>query len=194
MRLSKEIEDRIYGWAWMVLNPNLDNTILQPDAIPIIWMHQNGPRPNVSYITLHIIESGQKGLPYISENKAQFDNHGVLVPGTDIQNIERDKRLNVSIQGYGSKGGEYLEALRDSLDLESVMEYFDCNGLSALTPTPIKDISIVIDSQAESRDVFEVPFLTGIVIPEQVGYISNVDYSGTLKFLKSHEIEEEIQI
>lgn len=155
-----------------------DTMAFNPPLVPVIWMHQNGPIPKISYVTLHIMQSDRYGLPYKSLVTPEFDVHGALIPGTDVQDIVREKKFTLSIQGYGTKSDDYLETLLASLDLQAVQDYFDTQGLSSIDDTPVKDISAILDMQAEVRSVFEVTFLTSLLVTDQVGYMDKVEYSG----------------
>ena len=163
----------------------------QTNIIPIIWMHENGVIPNQSYVSLHIITTPEKMMKYAGKVEIPLiqDPAYPSDPTKKIadpawpngkQEIQWTEEYVTSIKGYGDYSDNYLEALRMFLDLSIVQNYLDVNYLSAYLATPINDMSIILDDQADRRCGMDVNFRSNLIMVDEPGWIDNVIYAGVV--------------
>ena len=165
------------------------------NIVPVIWFHQNGVIPNSSYVSLHSSSFAEKALKW----KSGVTNTDPNAPGYDPaypngkQTIAWPMEMVVTIKAYGQYSDDYLMFLQTSLDMEQIQEYLDVNGLSAIITMPPKDITIMIDEQAEPRMAMDITFRSTLSITDgDAGFITHVDFSGSfLGSLTSHNISTE---
>ena len=125
------VEDALYDWAHAVL-----------PTVPIIWYHQNAPRPTVPYMSFH--------LSTIDTVKQDF------VDGSGNMTGNRDFVL--LCQGIGKNSMDFCEQLKSSLSLPAVRAALRANGVVFVTRLVISCIAEVVDSRWEERNILDLKF------------------------------------
>jgi hypothetical protein len=124
------IERAIYGWEQLVL-----------PSVPMIWFHQNAPRPTVPYVAMHLKTISSKGVD-------------VYIAKTDELVGNRDFIL--MIQGFGSGSQGFMEALKTSLEKPAIQLYLSMHDLVFVDRMGVNDISEVVDSRWEERNQLDI--------------------------------------
>lgn len=136
------------------------------ETVPVIFAHENGPRPDTDYIVLHTHLS-PKGRPY----RSQADSEG-------IQSNYYDRVATVTFFAYGTSSTALLEGLQSAFDKESQIQILEASGIAIRDVGPINDMSIALDGLFETRDGMEVSFAFMETVTDDVSFIGAVEYSG----------------
>ena len=153
------IEDGIYDWA------DAQTTL------PVMWADQDAPMPSGSYITLRINNSTRIGEDYVS----------IPSPTTNLVSVIGNRELVVEVQGYGAGVSQVIEDMRTSLSKITVQDFFRSKSLVCVDSTPVLNLAVVVDSQIEERRMFEITLRTTEEVTDDVGFITTVRGTGTVK-------------
>jgi len=184
-----ELQDKIADWAivncGLVTDPVTARTIYNKaesarsaseqeifEAMNnvVLWMAENGPRPNRTYMTLHLFNINTPGLPY----KSVATEHGTTPNFTYTQQIKFPEDVTVEIQFYGKGVENNAQTLRRSLMLETPLSDLRIAGLVVRKDTPVRDAHTPIDKTYEERVVYEVTFGIGHDVTESIDAITTV--------------------
>lgn len=139
----------------------------------IIFANENGPRPELPYITILTRIASKKGsIPFY--DRAAND-------GT--QRIKYDIDYSLSLQCYGNSENDpitILQGLKDEMQKQSNLGYFYLSGLAIREDNEIQDISTLIDSTIEKRALWELIFGVGHEIIDDPNFIEKVEGSGDI--------------
>jgi len=125
------VQDALYDWAHAVL-----------PTIPIIWYHQNAPRPTVPYVSFH--------LSTIDTVKQDFvDGSGNLTGNRDFVLL---------CQGIGKNSMDFCESLKTSLSKPAIRHDLRMKGVVFVNRLVISRISEVVDSRWEERNILDLKF------------------------------------
>lgn len=116
----------------------------------VIWLNQNSPRPNTSYLTLY-----KSTLTPIGQD---FESAVNLSGEMRIGGI---RQLTLQINHYGSNSMGVLEALLLSLRMNQYRDILVAEGITHLDRLAINDLSILLDTEFESRAQMDLLFLIG---------------------------------
>jgi len=131
---------------------------------PVIWMHQNSPRPARPYIGLQVTGNDQIGFPY----------EGPVDGITGIRDLSFDEEFTLSLTIYGSQGsypGDISKSLRNKLRRESTRQAFFDAGFCYVEPLMIQDIPSLLSPEFEPRAAMALLFRTNSQEPDEVGVI-----------------------
>lgn len=135
---------------------------------PIIFAHENGPRPNVDYVVLHTHLTPRIGQPA----RGAADSNG-----SQISYITRD--VSVTMFAYGISSQDLLSTIALQLDIETSIDALESAGIAIRDIGAINDASIQLDSMFEPRDMMEVRFGITETVTDNPSYIATVAWSGT---------------
>ena len=161
MRFS-EIKAIIREWIFIAI-PKMND---YPDQV--IFANENGPRPNLPYFTINITASSKIG----HVNRIETDAVG-------IQRSKIDNDISVSIQCFGKQSADLLVLLRNSLQKESVLLFFDENRLVIRDDTQITNIALQVDKTIEKRYLYELMIGSSEELFDDVGFIESVTFDPT---------------
>lgn len=147
------------------------------NSVTVIWMNENGPRPELPYISLNLLSIVNVG------------DHADNYPVNDADILEGYQIVEfvLSIQSYGSESFQLLKDLNQSLDRFSVhsdlhasdnVVFFDDIG-------GVRDISTLIGTHEEKRAMLELRGRTFDKFQDKVGGISTINAILTAKNIQS---------
>ena len=140
-------------------------------GITTIWSNDNGPKPDLPYLTLRRQTLVSIGQGYTSAPNA-----------SGIAKISGDRDLTVQIQAYGSNAFGRLDDLYNvRLDINS-QELLYTSNLALVNQLMISNLTGLNDTEFEERAVTDLLFRfasqrTGV----DVGLIETVEVTGNLK-------------
>lgn len=150
MILFSTLQDAIYDWAAGILG-----------AVPVIWYHENAPRPTVPYVALHLFTVRSVGVD-------------AQLPPTHAGAIEvvGNRDFTLECQGIGLSSMDFLEKLKTSLERPTVQESLrEAAGICVVDRGAISDISDLVDSRWEERNVMDLFFRFAQVDTDTPGVI-----------------------
>ena len=155
-----DIENALYAWATGVVG----------STIPVIWYHQNAPRPNAPYVALHLFTQRSVGVD------AQ------LAPGDQGENeIVGNRDFTLECQGVGKGSGDICELLKSSLQFLEVQEQLRAAGIAVVDWLAVQDLSELVDSRWEERNVVDFIFRFAQVSTATPGLIEHLNGEATYK-------------
>jgi hypothetical protein len=131
MKTLSNIEDALYDLATLVL-----------PGVRVIWMHENGPRPSLPYVVMHMMSLKSIGIDVYQNDE-----------------IIGNRDFTLMCQSFGKHAMEYLEAIKISFEKPSTQIYLRANGIVFRESHGINDISEVVDVRFEERA--QIDFILG---------------------------------
>jgi hypothetical protein len=114
-----------------------------------MWLNQTAPRLVKPYISAI--------YTVIEKLHPDYEGHKTLGNG-DLPYVG-DREFTLRLQWYGQGGFEGLQAVNDSLEMESVREGLLAHSIVFVTSlTPVSDISTLVDQEWESRYAVDILF------------------------------------
>jgi hypothetical protein len=114
---------------------------------PVIFAHQNKPRPNFPYGTLWVNGAGtrQGAIDEVryNEDDERFEQHGL-------------RTTTVSLNIYGPNANDYMSRIRDTLDWPGVIEEFASVGVSHQGETGPNDLTAFEDTKSAERSQLDL--------------------------------------
>jgi hypothetical protein len=147
----ESIQDALYKWV---------NSVLP--TTPIIWYHENAPRPNVPYIALH--------LSMIDTVKQDY------VDGAG--NLTGNRDFILLVQGIGKNSMDFCEELKTSLSLPAIRAALRQDGIVFVNRLAITCISEVVDSRWEERNLLDLKFRFAQIDTDNSGTIDHFGIKG----------------
>ena len=146
-------------------------TLLQPIiGEAVIWADQNAPRPAMPYCTLKLNTIKRKGTPYY----ASPDSNG-------LQDVLTMREATLQVQRFGDGSVEALETVSDKLALNSNLDKFSLQDISAYDVSSVTDVALLLNSLAtEPRASVDVSVRWWADVSDNVGLIETVISDGTL--------------
>jgi hypothetical protein len=160
----KRIETGIYEWAALVL----------PIGVPVIWVHQNSPRPIVPYVALHLSTITSIGRDFI-------DGEGNLTGNRDFVLL---------CQGIGNYSMDYLEILKTSLELPLINLFLQQRNIVYVDRLALNCISEVVDNRFEERNSLDLKFRFAQISKDESGTIDGTNIQGTVKNIDLSTVAE----
>jgi hypothetical protein len=148
------IEDAIYDWVHLVL-----------PAVPVIWYHQNAPRPVAPYLSLHLSVINSIGVD------------AVLPPESvhATSEIVGNRDFVLLCQGIGLTSMDFLETLKLSLEKPSVQAFLRSKNIVFVDRLANTCIATVVDNRYEERNILDLKFRFAQTDVDTVGIIEHVD-------------------
>lgn len=151
----ENVKTALYDWASLVL----------PLTVPVIYYQPNAPRPEVPYVTLHILSS-------VSIHQDWSDNN---INNAGILSMKGDRQFTLQIQSYGGDVITRLESLRTSLQMQSVLDTLRDEGIAFYQSFQINDITELVDSEFEKRAQMDILFGIAQTYNDNVGFFEEVE-------------------
>ena len=149
------IEDGLYAWATLAL----------PSSVPVVWFHENAPRPTVPYVALHLLTINSIGVD------------ALLYPDgiTGVAEVVGNRDFTLQIKGIGNYSMEYLEALKISLEKPSVQDFLRARSIVFVNRLALTCIAEVVDNRYEERNLMDLKFRFAQQDSDTVGIIEHVN-------------------
>ena len=170
MSLAADIELAILNCVDYILNT------INGLQIPIIWAYEGGAVPDEPYVLLNHISGKQEWSAY----KSDVDTSDLETYPDGKQTIFWTGENQVSINAYGPDCMNTLSLIYESVFLGAVEEYIDNQKISIIDIGNAKNVSIILDDQAEKRAALDLRYRFGFEMIDSPGYITGVDLSSTI--------------
>lgn len=131
-----------------VIDTLLYNWVYTYSGITTIWQNEDGPKPNLPYITLRRQSVLSVGQDYVSD----------LNSSTELAKISGDRDLVINIQAYGSNAFGRLEDLYYLRHLPASQELLFAGNLSLIDRLAIENITGLNDLEYEERATMDLLF------------------------------------
>lgn len=143
------------------------------NSVTVIWMNENGPRPELPYITLNLL------------SLVNIGDHADNYPANDAGILEGYQIVEfvLSIQSYGTESFQLLKDLNQSLDRFSVHNDLNYNDHVVFFDDigGVRDMSTLIGTHEEKRALLELRGRTFDQFQDKVGRIETVNVIQTTK-------------
>tara|TARA_R110000744_G_C19371770_1_gene563156 strand:+ start:28443 stop:28958 length:516 start_codon:yes stop_codon:yes gene_type:complete len=138
---------------------------------PIIFSHQNGEEPAVTYIDIQEINTTQIGRTQTSTRTTDVTVEGDLKGYLNSQN---HYEITIQYSVTGSQSGDIAHDLHHLLNTTPVWEKFQLNNLYPIRKSDVRRAPILRETQWIDRYNFDVTF-TYSVVTEQI--VDVVEYA-----------------
>jgi hypothetical protein len=132
-----------------------------PSGKPVIYLYNNGPRPDVEYVTLFISTLVEIGRDYTQSPLS------TSAPET----IVGDREFTLQVVAYGDDPFTVCENLRCSLQKQTVLSTLRANGVAYVNWFPIVDTTTIVDTGYEQRASMDLLFRVANVYSDISGDI-----------------------
>jgi hypothetical protein len=157
------IEDAIYDWAAAVVAEG-------GRTDPVVWDHEDGPRPAPPFISLEFTGGSTPGTPNYSRVKTNGYDDGVQI-------IRQFVRKALTMYAFGEGAFDLLETIKASIYRESYIAMLAKRGLVIPNALDVRESPAVRGTDTENCAFFEF-WVTYIRVIEDVpGWIGSVDIS-----------------
>jgi len=167
------LENTLYTWVYSITT-----------TTPVIWLNQNGPRPEGGYVALkhNVFKSiglnGYKAPPDIN----------------DIVKITDDIEFILMITGYEGTGKEAVFKVFEALKNPSKISSLSSNGIFYIDNQGILDVSELLDNSYEARAALDVNLRMANTIQYSPGVIETVNIDLTLNEEGVTKVEKTITV
>jgi hypothetical protein len=135
---------------------------------PVIWANQDGPQPTPPYVTIQAIATMREGQPCIGD-----------VGDDGIAMIRQGSVITVRVQTFGEGALGLVQTLRNSLERITVQRALRVASLSYVdVPSEPADLPMVTGTTWQGRAAMDVRFRTAVAIPDDIGVIEGVAFTG----------------
>lgn len=146
------------------------------NAVSVIWMNENGPRPEFPYISLNF------------STYEKIGNHADMYPVNDAGVLASYQIVEfvLSLQAYGDESIQILKDLQQSFDRWSVRQDLYANDGLCLFDVygGVRDISAIIGSKEEKRAMLDLRGRSYDSFKDKVGVIETVNGQQIVKSIK----------
>lgn len=163
---SNELYLFLYNWVNQVLN--IDGGM----SVPIIRAFQNAPEPSEEdpYVVIDSAPNRTKiGMEYM-ENET--DGSGNITYTDDMQFVIEIWEVNGR--------GDLLDMLVKSINKRSIREIWDDELLSYISESDIRNMPRTQENNWKNEAMIELTLRIGEGTIEEIGYIEDVEYTGTI--------------
>ena len=147
------VKTNLYNWA-----------LANSPGCSVIFLNENAPRPSQPYVTLLLSSLNQIGEDYTPE----ADLNGLV-------DMVGDREFTLQIQTYGGDCVTRLENLRNSLQMQTVLDTLRANGIVFVNHFGINNTTELLDSRFEKRAAMDVLFRMGQDYPDNLGLIETAE-------------------
>jgi hypothetical protein len=165
------IKDAIYDWAAAVVAEG-------GRTDPVVWDHEDGPRPVPPFISLEFTGGGTPGFPNYGKVVLKKKLDGAPDEKDDGKQIIRQfVRKALTMYAFGEGSFDLLETIKASIYRESYITMLAKRGLVIPNALDVTETPAVRGIDTENSAFFEF-WLTYIRVIEDVpGWIGSVDIS-----------------
>jgi len=176
---TTQIYTILLTWIRNVLEPDLEQD--ETPTIPIIRGEQSAPKPKKEYMVIHQPMSVNE---YASGNddkiRKVIDDEGTpqeVIHG--YLDYTKHYQATVSLEEIGfADNGDNLRALKNSLRLQTIKDYFRSSKVSILRTETITPIPQVDENIWELRTTMDLIILFPDEGTYEPGYIETVEFTG----------------
>jgi hypothetical protein len=174
------IKKAIYDWAAAVIAE-------EGRTDPVIWDHDDGPRPEAPFISLSFTGTSTPGSPNYSMVEMTPENPG------GVQTISRFVRRSLTMYAFGEGAMDLLETVKASIEKEAYIEMLARKGLVIPQALDVRENPNIYSGSTEEAAIFEFYLTYTRVMTDTPGWIERVDITpeGIPMEPITDEIEEE---
>jgi hypothetical protein len=165
------IKDSLYDWAAAVVAE-------EGRTDPVIWDHDDGPRPVAPFISLEFTGGGTPGFPNYGKVVLKKKPDGTPDGKDDGKQLIRQfVRKALTMYAFGEGAIDLLETIKASIYREQYMAMLSRKGLVIPNALDVTESPAVRGTDTENCAFFEF-WITYIRVIEDVpGWIGSVDIS-----------------
>jgi hypothetical protein len=156
------IKDAIYDWAAAVIAE-------EGMTDPVIWDHDDGPRPEAPFISLTFTGTSTPGSPNYRMVEVTPENPG------GVQTISRFVRRSLTMYAFGKRAMDLLETVKASIEREVYIEMLAKKGLAIPQALDVRENPNIYSGSTEEAAIFEFYLTYTRVITDSPGWIETVD-------------------
>jgi hypothetical protein len=166
MTVSQEIYENIYDWIDQILNQEMCL------GFTIIESHQDIPKAKRDEVYM-VIQYSPTNIDRIGRpTKTEVDSNGKRNLINDYVGILELREVNGD--------GEYLRVLLESLDRQDIIDYWSSKNLSQYTEGSVINIPRIQETNWKKEALVELTIGYATATKENIGYIENVEFEGTV--------------
>lgn len=140
----------------------------------IFWAEQGNVRPKGTFITMRIA-----GLVPLGATDEQTQTYkATRPPGEEIElSIQGRRQFGLSVQVFGNgddSSSQILSRIQTSVELPSIMAIFEEASISCIDKGDIQNVTALLETTFEPRDVCDFQFYCSEVVSESNTYIQTV--------------------
>ncbi len=155
-------EDAFYAWAFAAIG----------GTIPVVWQHQNAPRPERPYVALQVGAIAPVG----HDGFTGVDDEG-------IRQMTGDRNVTIMAMAFGTPRNEHegmvlIGKLGLSLQSYAVRDTLEDAGISFVQVLSTQNLSALRDTQFEGRAQADFQFRVLDTADEDAGYVAAVALEG----------------
>jgi hypothetical protein len=184
------------GISWRIAEDAIFEWFAGATGIDVIWSDQDVPQPPWPYGTLKIISGpdrigGEDNIRRSTDmtkagEEVQLEHNGprhILVSCQVIQGPPNTHNPDLHARHLAS-------AAHAALSLGSINQAFIVAGLAVVDIEAITDIDTEVGGEWTTRSVFDVTFAYTSSINERVGFVENIEITGTVDDSGTDIVEE----
>lgn len=138
-------------------------------ASPVIWANQDGPQPELPYVTLQVTADNREGMAHVG-----------CIDADGIATIQQGQILSVSVQTWGNSALGLVQGLRNSLEKPTVQRGLRESGLAYVRVTlGPQDVPDVTGTTFQARAVMDVQFRAAVTLTDDLGVIESIAFEGS---------------
>lgn len=171
--------------AWTTVEDAIQDWVVTASGLAgnkVIWVTQNGPRPDVPYISI------DADIQRVGQDWADTADAAVPAPGAEIDQLARGtRRMMINIQCFGgtatgnTSSRAILENVVSKFQLPSVRGALVANGVGVASFSNVSNISGVLNStRFEPRATVEAVAFLASEVSETGTYFSKVDVTNEI--------------
>ncbi len=153
----------------------------------VVFGERSDPQPDKPYISFKfltgLIKVGSQD-EFVAAVKAQT---GPPAVAEKPAHVVHQRNITVSITAIGrynddpdkyDRASDILAQVQNSLGLPTTVQIFRAAGLALRQDDTISDISVLLDTETESRAVFDIIFGVALTTEDDPGFIDTVELEG----------------
>lgn len=134
-------------------------------SFTVIWSDENGPRPQLPYVTLKLSSKRFKNYDFYADPDAD-----------GMQEVKGDRELTLTMEYFGVDPLDALQSVVDKLRLHTIQGTFYAAGYTVFDTAQVQDISALLDGvQREQRATLDLFIRTKVTQTDDIGYIETVN-------------------
>jgi hypothetical protein len=156
------IQEAIYDWAAAVIAE-------EGRTDPVIWDHDDGPRPEAPFISLSFTGTSTPGSPNYRMVDVTPENPG------GVQTISRFVKRSLTMYAFGERAMDLLETVKASIEKEAYIEMLAKKGLVIPQALDVRENPNSYSGSTEEAAIFEFSLTYTRVMTDTPGWIETVD-------------------
>jgi hypothetical protein len=156
------IKDAIYHWVAAVVAE-------EGRTDPVIWDHDDGPRPAAPFISLTFTGTSTPGSPNYRMVEVTPENPG------GVQTISRFVKRSLTMYAFGERAMDLLETIKASIEREVYIEMLAKKGMVIPQALEVLENPAVYSGSTEEAAMFDFFVTYTRVMTDTPGWIETVD-------------------